>query len=341
MLTKLRFLKERWRILSGVQKVSIIFLGVTLIALPLSVVMSFDPIKLFSRASYPVSPPYTPPPPNYLLTVGVYSPNQYKIEDQFIIWVSETSPYRSDYVLNVPQGIVVLDTSNNNCISGNGCVIKGSFSSSSNTQIKTYMGYAMRGGNYQFDMAFTVYNPDNTVTKGNSVGYLTMNPLSPTPRYTSYPTASSTSYPTPRYTTYPTASGSATPMVTSTPYSTFVPTPASTMVPGNKLPSITTSLLPIAIKGRPYQVTFTGKDVDGDKTYFTVEGMPGREAYPRACTTNINKSGVATTKCTFYYIMDKSGRFKVTVKATDQKHGLDFALRNYSLLVVSRVFPSR
>ena len=59
--SKLKKFSASWRKLSGSQKLSVFFLLFMLVSLPVAVVVSLNPLNLFSRASYPITLPITLP----------------------------------------------------------------------------------------------------------------------------------------------------------------------------------------------------------------------------------------------------------------------------------------
>lgn len=59
--TRLKKFSASWKKLSGSQKLSVFFLLFMLISLPVAVVVSLNPLNLFSRADYPITLPITLP----------------------------------------------------------------------------------------------------------------------------------------------------------------------------------------------------------------------------------------------------------------------------------------
>ncbi len=68
---KIRSFKRTWKLLSAEQRVSLSMLLVLLVAIPVGVLISLSPTRLFSRAYLPTTPPVTPPTNTPMITLVV------------------------------------------------------------------------------------------------------------------------------------------------------------------------------------------------------------------------------------------------------------------------------
>lgn len=79
---KIKKLFSYWKNLSFSQKFSVGILSFFLLALPISVLVVMDPVKLFTRATYPLTPPITPP--------YTSSPSPTPIGESYRVFVTST-----------------------------------------------------------------------------------------------------------------------------------------------------------------------------------------------------------------------------------------------------------
>jgi hypothetical protein len=99
------------------------------------------------------------------------------------------------------------------------------------------------------------------------------------------------------------------------------PTPISTPtpLPGNKLPIIRTSQLPIAYLAKSYSAVVEGYDKDMyDNLTMTVNNLPPGLSISQPCKSFV-ASGYKIVTCTVSGNPTKTGNFKINITLTDQK----------------------